>query len=80
MFIDANHLYKYVKEDILIWTKKIKTEGIISGHDYNKKDEHLISNVCKAVDDLFDKSELNFGADNCWWVIKKENKIRKWGR
>jgi len=72
VFIDANHLYKYVKEDILTWIKKIKTGGIISGHDYNKKDEHLILNVCKAVDEIFDKNELNFGADNCWWVIKNE--------
>ena len=34
VYIDANHTYKYVLEDIEKWSKIVKTGGIVSGHDY----------------------------------------------
>ncbi len=34
VFIDANHTYQYVKEDIELWTPKVRKGGIVSGHDY----------------------------------------------
>ena len=34
VFIDANHLYDFVAEDIKVWTPKVKKGGIVSGHDY----------------------------------------------
>jgi len=34
VFIDANHRYGPVKEDIREWTKKVRKGGIVAGHDY----------------------------------------------
>lgn len=34
VFIDADHNYESVKEDIREWSKKVRKGGIISGHDY----------------------------------------------
>jgi len=34
VYIDANHILKYVIEDIDGWSKKIRKGGVISGHDY----------------------------------------------
>lgn len=34
VYIDANHEYKFVKEDIEGWTKKVRKGGIVAGHDY----------------------------------------------
>jgi len=34
VYIDANHKYSYVKQDIELWYPKIKHGGMISGHDY----------------------------------------------
>ena len=36
VYIDGNHDLKYVVEDIVEWTKKVKIGGIVSGHDYTK--------------------------------------------
>ena len=34
VYIDGNHNFEYVVEDIAKWNKKVKVGGIISGHDY----------------------------------------------
>jgi hypothetical protein len=33
-YIDGNHEFRYVAEDIYEWTKKVRKGGIVSGHDY----------------------------------------------
>jgi len=34
IYIDGNHSYKYVKEDMEIWYPKLKPGGYFAGHDY----------------------------------------------
>lgn len=34
VFIDGNHTFEYVVNDIAEWSKKVKPGGIVSGHDY----------------------------------------------
>lgn len=34
VYIDGNHEYKYVKEDIELWTPKVRKGGIVAGDDY----------------------------------------------
>lgn len=34
VYIDANHKFEYVVEDILAWMPKICSGGLLSGHDY----------------------------------------------
>lgn len=34
VYIDANHQFKYIAEDIFEWWKKVKKGGVIAGHDY----------------------------------------------
>jgi len=36
VYIDGNHRFEYVVEDISKWGKKIRVGGILSGHDYFK--------------------------------------------
>lgn len=70
VFIDGNHFYAFVKEDILVWSKKVKIGGYIIGHDYNENDVDHKNGVCAAVNEFFTKEELEFGADKCWWTKK----------
>jgi hypothetical protein len=54
VYIDANHAYDFVVEDIELWYPKVKNGGYLCGHDYigidwykdpnfleNKKDKHI---------------------------------------
>ena len=34
VYIDGNHGYRFVKDDIREWSKKVRIGGIVSGHDY----------------------------------------------
>ena len=34
VYIDANHAYDFVKEDIQLWYPKVKSGGWVMGHDY----------------------------------------------
>jgi len=38
VYIDANHKYDFVKADLNAWYPKVRTGGIIAGHDYIKID------------------------------------------
>lgn len=35
IFIDGNHEYEFVYEDIKYWLPKVKSGGVLSGHDYH---------------------------------------------
>ncbi len=56
VYIDANHEYDYVKQDITEWTKKVKPGGIVAGHDYirlrqprNEANKHFQYGIKEAV-------------------------------
>lgn len=34
VYIDANHRYDFIKEDLQLWFPKVRKGGIVSGHDY----------------------------------------------
>lgn len=34
VYIDANHEFRYIAEDLAEWTRKVRPGGIVSGHDY----------------------------------------------
>lgn len=60
VFIDADHNYESVKKDILSWSPKMKSGGIMSGHDYHN---HTCG-VKQAVDELF--PNVIIGINNIW--------------
>jgi hypothetical protein len=57
VFIDANHSYDSVKEDIFLWKPLVKSGGLLVGHDYESTDGE---GVKQAVHELFgDDVELD---------------------
>lgn len=50
VYIDANHEYPFITRDLIIWTKKVKVGGIVSGHDYyESRAKHSRCHVLPAV-------------------------------
>ncbi len=69
VFIDGEHTYSAIKNDINKWQSKVKMGGIISGHDYNHGN---FPDIKKFVDEwcLENKYTLNIEDGYVWWVIK----------
>ena len=34
VYIDGNHHFDFVMQDIIEWSKKVRAGGVVSGHDY----------------------------------------------
>lgn len=64
VFIDADHSYKAVKQDIATWLPKVKSGGYLGGHDYAHP--HYNFGVKQAVDEIFSMVELD--GDYTWFV------------
>ena len=62
VFIDANHSYEFVKQDIELWYPKlIRSTGLLMGHDYNSRLERKgkeAVGVKRAVDEFVAKKGL----------------------
>ena len=65
VYIDGNHQYTSVIEDIKIWYPKVKKNGIISGHDWSW------DTVRKAVLDSFNNKMPNALFEDTSWLYKK---------
>ncbi len=63
VFIDLNHSYESVKEDIALWLPKVKKGGYLAGDDYHENWQGVI----KAVDELLPSRTL---IDDCWIYCK----------
>jgi len=59
IYIDADHDYQSVKNDIIAWKEKVKPGGIISGHDYH-------SGVKQAVDEIYGEKNVKTFKDSSW--------------
>jgi len=74
VYIDGNHSYEFVMNDILLYLPKVKSGGIIGGHDFGSK----YGGVVQAVFDFTQKHDYNLftGRDNDWWIIKNKLIVR----
>jgi predicted O-methyltransferase YrrM len=49
VFIDGNHQYEFVAQDIGFWARKVRSSGIVSGHDYIRRRKPTATHVIEAV-------------------------------
>lgn len=83
VYIDGNHRFRYVAEDIMEWSRKVKQGGVICGHDYAYFQHRYFGGGCQVheIVDAFARSfDLNF------WIIgrrkvvpgEKRDRMRSW--
>lgn len=62
IYIDADHTYHAVLEDINSWVSKVKNGGYLGGHDI------YIDDVKRAVEEIFGKEYKTYSDTS--WVVK----------
>jgi len=68
VYIDGDHRYNFVMNDILLWYPKIKNGGIIGGHDFDLGNIDVI----RAVYDFSIKNNYKlYNRFSDWWIIKE---------
>lgn len=64
VFIDADHSYESVKEDINLWEPKVRPGGMVAGHDTH------FPGVYKAITERYASGMLRMVRhDHCWFVM-----------
>jgi hypothetical protein len=73
VYIDGDHSYDFVMQDIIIWGRKVRTGGIISGHDYFYDNDKLgrQAKVTQAVNDYTRVHGIEF------YITKEDKYIKK---
>lgn len=85
VFIDGNHSFEYVVEDIAKWSKKVRKGGIVAGHDYwrsadgiykldyqpNQEQEIKLCQVPEAIDGWTKANKIK-------WFITTKDKCNSW--
>jgi len=73
IYVDGNHDFEYVFSDILLWYPKIRTGGIISGHDYKNDFDSAVKSAVDWCVSLFHINRLFITSkerDLSWFWIK----------
>ena len=82
VYIDANHHYKECFDDIMMWYHKVRSGGIISGHDYCNSDADFeVIDAVRVFRNLHGYSEPNIICGESdyfngkpypsWWIVKR---------
>ncbi len=50
VYLDANHSFRYIIDDVDTWSKKVHKGGIVAGHDYNSHRSSVECQVKTAID------------------------------
>jgi hypothetical protein len=74
VYIDANHAYENVIEDMTLWWDKVVPGGILCGHDfYNCTTHPFYNEVERAVEDWSRERGIDFCVTtkcSSWWMPK----------
>ena len=80
IYIDANHTYPCIKEDLGLWVSKVREGGIIMGHDYfetknSSRLRDLNFGVVQAVNEWVEDHKIKhlFRSNDrypSWWFVQ----------
>jgi predicted O-methyltransferase YrrM len=72
VYIDANHSYQSVKDDLNVWYPKLKVGGVICGHDFSIEDVATHECVAWAATEFFQLHKLALCASVAdFWGVKR---------
>lgn len=75
VYIDGNHKFEYVIEDIALWSPKVRKGGIVAGHDYkdwSNTSRWISMQVKEAVDAWMNVKKIKT------WFVTTNNGSNSW--
>lgn len=79
VFIDAAHGYKWVMQDIKNWCPKVRTGGMLCGHDYFPDSPNVSQAVKESFHDfnlIVEEPTSPNGGNHIWFVdINESNRV-----
>ena len=67
VYIDGNHSYESALEDLTLWSQKVKSGGIVCGHDYCDNPAKPFLRVKPAVDEFVQARTIR-----PWFVLSRD--------
>jgi hypothetical protein len=49
VYIDGDHRYEFIRDDLREWSRKVRARGIVSGHDYYRYGKGVVKAVHEFV-------------------------------
>jgi hypothetical protein len=76
VYVDANHEFMNVVQDITCWTRKVKKGGIVAGHDYKKA--RTTPGMHSVVEAIWGYTEAYHIRP--WFILGAKAKVEGWIR
>jgi len=77
VYIDGNHRYEFVKDDIENYLPKVREGGLLAGHDYEFSEVHrAVNEILKKDYHIYSGKSLDCNPYD-WWIFKGENEFDK---
>ena len=72
VYIDSNHKYEYIIQDLTLWSKKVKPGGIVAGHDYiiPRNNPKMKYGIVEAVNEYTESHNIT-----PWFLIGTKAKV-----
>ena len=70
VFIDGNHAFDFIMQDLIEWTKRVRIGGIVSGHDYFR---FRNAGIVPAVDAYVQAHDIRE-----WWLTDEKEATFFW--
>lgn len=74
IFIDGNHTYPYVRDELLAWLPYMKEDSVILCHDYNGSE-----GIRQAAKEIFGLNNLNFTENRDSYFVNMKDFIKNNG-
>jgi hypothetical protein len=77
VYIDGNHEFVHVSQDIAEWSKKVRVGGIVAGHDYRRTSNAWVCHVRDVVNawtyshKIYPWFTTNYIDTPSWFWVKK---------
>ena len=69
VYMDGRHEFPFIAEDVYYWSDKVRTGGIVAGHDYRNSGWRT-KNTVYHVKAIIDAYTVLYEIEN-WWVFGK---------